>query len=269
MSGVTCHLFVRSIKEHLMGRIRLSLSAGCCIVAVAMATVQAQEIDLKAIVRQAIEAHGGEKELAKTQAVVSKFKGTMQLMGQTLDVVGENSVQKPDKLRSSLDINIGGKTITVITVFDGKKFWVSTMGNTKEIDDEKTIDEMKQSLMAEAGAGLAEILKAPFELSAIGETKVKGNDTFGIRVSKKGQRDISYFFDKKTHLLTKTESRAYDSMTAKEVTQEKIILEYQEKNGLKVGKRMEILKDGETFMELEITDIDRHDKLDPSTFAMP
>ena len=143
------------------------------------------------------------------------------------------------------------------------------MGKTKEVDDEKTIEEVKQSLKTELGSGLLDMLKEPFELSAIGEAKVKGNDTFGIRVSKKGQRDISYFFDKKTHLLAKTETRSFDPATAKEVTQEKIITEYQDKNGLKVGKRVEILKDGEMFMDIEITDIDLRDKLDPSTFAMP
>ncbi|HEX3315810.1 MAG TPA: hypothetical protein VHR72_12995 [Gemmataceae bacterium] len=252
-----------------MWRIRLSQLAGCCIAVVAVASLQAQEIDLKAILRQAIEAHGGEKQLAKLHAGISKYKGKMKLLGQMVDIVGENSVQRPDKLRSSLDINIGGMTINVVTVFDGKKFWVSSMGNTKEIDDEKTIDEVKQSLMTEIGSGFTDMLKAPFELSAIGETKVKENDTFGIRVSKKGQRDISYFFDKKTHLLAKIETRNYDPMTTKEVTQEKIILEYQDKNGFKVGKRVEILKDGDPFMEIEITDVDIRDKLDPSTFAMP
>jgi hypothetical protein len=252
-----------------MWRIRLSLSAGCCIALVAAATAVAQEIDLKAIVRQAIEAHGGEKELAKMQAGISKYKGKMRVLGKMVDVVGENAIQKPDKLRSSLDIEVAGKTINVVTVFDGKTFWASSMGNTTEVKDEKTIDEVKQSMLSEGGSGLVDILKAPFELSAIGEAKVKDKDTFGIRVSKKGQRDLSYFFDKKTHLLAKTETRNYDPQTAKEVTQEKIITEYQDKNGIKVGKRVEILKDGEMFMDLEITDIDLRDKLDPSTFQMP
>ena len=249
-----------------MRRMHLPLLAACVLV---LSGVKAQEVDLKAIVREAIEAHGGAKTLGNIKAGISKYKGTMKLAGQTFDIVGENSIQKPDKLRSSVQMSVAGKTIDVLTVFNGKKMWVSALGNTKEIDDEKTLEEVKQSMLTEAGSGLIDILDAPYELSAIGEAKVKGKDTFGIRVSKKGQRDISYFFDKKTHLLAKTETRAYDPMTAKEVTQEKFILDYQDKNGLKVGKRVEILKDGDLFMDIEITDVDLRETLDPATFAMP
>jgi hypothetical protein len=249
-----------------MRRIHLALLAASVLV---LSAVSAQEVDLKAIVRDAIEAHGGAKALGNIKAGISKYKGTMKLAGQTFDVVGENSIQKPDKLRSTIQLSAAGKTFEVLTVFNGKKMWVSALGNTKEIDDEKTLDEVKQSMLTEAGSGLVDILKAPYELSAIGETKVKGKDTFGIRVAKKGQRDINYFFDKKTHLLAKSETRSYDAATAKEVTQEKIIVEYQEKAGLKVGKRVEILKDGELFMDFEVTDIDLRETLDPATFAMP
>lgn len=232
------------------------------------ALVHAQETDLKAFVRKAIEAHGGEKILTKYQSGSSKYKGTMHILGQKADVVAENFLQKPDKFRSAMTLDFGGKSFDLITVFDGKKLWVNVAGNTKEIDDEKTVNDTRESLLVEGG-GLVEILKDPYVLSAIGDVKVKGKDTFGIRVSKKGQRDISYYFDKKTHLVAKTETRSYDSMSGQEVTQEKFITEYQDKDGFKIGKRVEILKDGQEFMEIEITEIRMVEKLDESLFARP
>ena len=230
---------------------------------------QAQNDDLKAVLRKAITAHGGEEKLATLHAVVSKFKGTMSLLGAKRDIEGETSFQKPDRLRNVLKIDLAGKEITVITVYNGKQFWVNTNGATTEINDEKTLDEVRQSLLTEGGSNFIDMLKAPYELNAAGESKIKGKDAVGVRVSKKGQRDISYFFDKKTHLLLKTEMRSYDPQKQQEVTQEKFILSYQDKQGLKVGSKVEIHKDGEFFMEVNVTDLQIHAKLDDAVFAKP
>src|SRR6266404_5659266 len=132
--------------------------------------VHAQETDVKAVVRKAIAAHGGEKDLGKFQAGTSKYKGTMHILNQKADISAENSFQKPDKFRSAMTLTIAGQMVDVLTVFDGKKFWVSAQGQTKEIDDEKTLKDVRESLQVE-GSGLVDILKEPYELSAIGEVK--------------------------------------------------------------------------------------------------
>ena len=164
---------------------------------------------------------------------------------------------------------INGKSIDIITVFDGKKLWVSAMGQTKEIDDEKIVNAAREEMQAEGAGSLVDFLKAPYELNAIGEVKVKGKDAIGIRISKKGQKDLSMFFDKKTYLVVKTEMRTLDGMSGEEVTQEKFIIGYQEKNGMKIAKRVEIVKDGKPFLDIEITDSQFFEKHDDSIFAKP
>ena len=251
-----------------MFRLRIAGLAGC-LLALSVLSVGAQDTDLKALLRKTIAAHGGAQNLAKFKAVTSKFKGNMEILGFTVDVTGETNFQKPDKLRNTMALDIKGKNIDVVTVYDGKKMWVSTMGTTKEIDDEKVLKAVREGLQIEGAGGFTEFLKPPYELSAVGEVKVKDKDAVGIRVSKKGQPDFSLFIDKKTHLLLKTEMRTIDSMGAKEVTQEKFILDYQDKNGLKVARRVEIHNDGKLFMTLKITDTQAFEKLDDSLFAMP
>jgi outer membrane lipoprotein-sorting protein len=244
------------------------VALAACALALGSFFVQAQEIDVKAVVRKAVEAHGGEKELSKFHAGTAKYKGTMHIVNQIADITAENSFQKPDKFRSAMTLMIAGQNVEVITVFDGKKFWVSAAGNTMEVNDEKLIAEVRESLLIEGG-GLVDILKDSYELAAIGEVKVKDQDTIGIRVSKKGQRDVSYYFDKKTHLVAKIEMRATDQATKQEVNQEKYIVEYQDKGGLKVAKHVVILNDGNPFMDIEITEIQVHEKLDDSLFMRP
>jgi hypothetical protein len=162
-----------------------------------------------------------------------------------------------------------GKKIDVVTVFNGTKLWVSTMGQTKEIDDEKILKAAKEEMQAEGAGSLVDYLKAPYELSALGEVKVKGADAIGIRVSKKDQKDINLFFDKKSGLVVKSESRTIDGMTGEEITQEKYILDYQDKAGLKIAKRVEILRDGKAFMDITISEIQPLEKLDDTVFAKP
>lgn len=232
--------------------------------------VQAQDTnDLKAILKKAIEAHGGEKALARFKGSTSKFKGTMEIANMKADIIGETAFQKPDKLRNTLKIEIMNQTVSITQVFDGKKFWISTAGNTKEVTDEKTVNEVRESLQVEGAGSLMAFLEKPYELNIIGEAKVKGKDAIGIRISKKGQRDFSLYFDKKTHLVVKSEMRTFDPMSGQEVTQEKFIMGYQDKHGMKVARAIEILKDGTPFMTLEITDVDAVEKLDDSVFAKP
>jgi outer membrane lipoprotein-sorting protein len=260
--------FTLSIQENIMSRSRVF---ACVVGLLALGSLfaQAQDADLKAILKKSIEAHGGEKNLAKLKGATSKFKGTMEIANMKVDMTGETAFQKPDKLRNTISLNINNMNIDVITVYDGKKMWVNSQGKTMEIDDEKILKEVKESLQIEGAGSLSDFLKAPYELNALGETKVKGKDAIGIRITKKGQKDFSMFFDKKTHMIVKTETRSFDAISKQEVTQEKFILSYQAKDGIQFGKRVEVTNDGKLFMDLEITDVAVSEKLDDSTFAKP
>jgi hypothetical protein len=90
-----------------------------------------------------------------------------------------------------------------------------------------------------------------------------------VTVSKKGCKDITIYFDKKTGLIAKVETRRRDLMSGEEVTEERIITEYQEVQGRKTAKKIEVLRDGKAFMEAEVTELKILEKLDDSEFAQP
>ncbi|MBI1830141.1 MAG: hypothetical protein HYR84_01665 [Planctomycetes bacterium] len=251
-----------------MLNLRVLTIAGCLLGITAL-LAQAQDTDVKAILRKSIEAHGGAKNLDKFKAVNTKFKGTMLIMGVKLDIVGETTLQKPDKVKNVMKLEINGKSVDVITVFNGDKLWVNSMGQTKEIDDEKILKSAREEMQTEGAGNLVDFLKPPFELNSIGEVKVKGKDAIGVRISKKGQKDFTMFFDKKTYRVVKSETQTYDPNNGQEVLQEKFILSYQEKGGLLIAKRVEIVKDGKTFMDIEITDTTPLERVDPAVFAKP
>jgi outer membrane lipoprotein-sorting protein len=252
-----------------MFRLRVLALAGAALACTVLFAQAQEEAELKGILREAIKAHGGEKNLNKYGAATSKFKGTIEIMGQSRDMTGESTLQKPDKIKTSVTVDINGTSIPVVVVYDGKTMWRSVMGKTVEIDDEKVLKEMREGLQAEGAGSLTDFLKSPYELSAIGEVKVKDKAAIGVRVSKKGQRDISFYFDKKTHLVVKTEMRVYDTEAGQEVTQEKYIVGYKDTNGIKSAARIVIEKDSKAFMDIEITETQTFEKLDDATFAKP
>ena len=106
-----------------------------------------------------------------------------------------------------------------------------------------------------------------YELSLIGEDKVEGKEVVGIRVTKKRQKDVSLFFDKKTGMLAKVEHRTVATRSAMEVNEERIILEYgKNKDGIPMPKKVVVKHDGKQFLEAEVTEMKCLEKLDDSEF---
>jgi hypothetical protein len=135
---------------------------------------------------------------------------------------------------------------------------------------EKVLEELKEASYAIKAARLVPLLTDPmYTLSALGEVKVNDKPAVGVKVSSKGHRDISLYFDKDTGLLAKTESRKLDGQTMQEVDEERIVTEYQDVDGQKAAKKLVVNHDGKKFMELEVSDIKFLDKVDDSEFQKP
>jgi outer membrane lipoprotein-sorting protein len=238
-------------------------------VALGAGRADAQETDLRAFIKKAINAHGGAESLNKYHASAAKFKGTVELMGQMREFNGEMSYQSPDKFNIASSLVIANQTFQLVHVSNGKKFWISELGKTKEITDEKALKQTRYTLGLDQPAHLVSLLDKACELTTVGDFKVKDRDVLGIRASRTGEPDITLFFDKNSHLLAKTEMRVLDAMTEQEFTQEKFFLDYKNVSGVKTAGRLVIHKDGKDFIDLEFSETRHFEKLDDSHFAMP
>ncbi len=235
----------------------------------APAAARAADEDARAIVVKAIKAHGGEEALTKLKAGQSKTKGKINLptIGET-EFTEETAYLLPDKFRSSLELDVGGNKVTVVTLADGDKVSIDANGKEVPITDnvKKALDDARYTMRA---ARLTPLLKdKDVELSGLGEVKVEGKPAVGVRAASKGHKDISFYFDKETHLLSKVEFRSVDAQSGKEVTEERIILEYsaKDKDGIALPKKVLVKHDGEKFMEAEVVEAKLLEKLDEEEF---
>jgi hypothetical protein len=223
--------------------------------------------EARAILDRAIKAEGGEEVLKKYQAAIIKTKGRLEILGG-LEINQEISYQLPNKFREEVTFDINGMAFRSITVFDGTKGAIEVNGK-KLPDDEKILQALKDAAQSLEVYTLVPLKGTAFELTAVGEAQVNGKPAVGLRASKKGQKDITLYFDKATYLVAKVEQRTLDPMSGQEVDQERIITEYQNIDGRPVAKRVVINRDGKKFLEAELLEMKRLEKLDAGMFTLP
>jgi hypothetical protein len=248
-----------------MIRFTRSLAMLACFLLPASA-VRADD-DCKAVIDKAIKAHGGAEKLAKFTGARSKSKGTIEL-GGGLNFTSEGAFQQPDKFKESLELDVMGNKVSVVTVFNGEKGWIAAMGETKEMDDTilKACQEQAHFMQI---MRMTMLKDKKCEFSPLGESKVNDKPAIGVKVSAKGHKDVNLFFDKETGLVAKVERQALDPMSGTEVPEERIITEYQDLDGLKIAKKLVINRDGKKFMEVEVLEHKPQEKLDASEFGKP
>jgi hypothetical protein len=220
--------------------------------------------ELQKVVDKAIKAHGV-KAKDKDRAVQTKAKGTVALMGG-IKFTKTVSAYK-NKFKDVTELEIGGQAITQTLVYNGKQAWLNVNG--EEVKVNGLAGYIKEAIYVEKIVNQLLLKDKGIKLSALGEMNVNGKPAVGIKVSKKGHKDINLYFDKKTGLLAKMEHRTKDLMSQKEVTEERIVVGYRKLKGQMVPKKLVMKRDGKKYVDFEVTKIEYFDKLDDSEFAKP
>jgi outer membrane lipoprotein-sorting protein len=226
--------------------------------------------DVKAVLDKAIAAHGGADNLTKYKAVSMHIKGKLHgVIGDSVDVTGEIASQLPDRLRFEMSLTVMGTDLKITQVVKGDKGWVAVNDMIMELTKEQMAEAREQ--MHVAGVTRLVVLRdKAYKLSPLGDSKVEGKDAVGLRVEHKDRRDVSLFFDKKTGLLLKSETRGKDPMAGdKEFTAETLYDDYKKVDGFPVAHKVTVKRDGKLFVESESSDVKVAEKLDDSTFEKP
>jgi hypothetical protein len=254
-----------SRKEHLMRGIRfIMILAGCA----ASTSFTRADDAARAIVDRAIKAHGGEALLAKYKASVSKVKGAIHRPEGMYQFTGEMAAQGPDQTRGVFETEVGGVRVRFVSVLNKDKGWEKVDDEIEELDKEQVADAQED---AHAGwvASLAPLKDKAYTLAPLGEMPVDGRAVVGVKVSCKGRRDVNLYFDKETALLVLCESRGKDEETNQEVTERAYSTEYKDVQGVKTPMKTRVTRDDKLYVEMELTEIQYHEKLDHGLFGRP
>ena len=241
---------------------------GLGLLLIVSSSLRAQD-DLRAVIDKAIKAQGGEERINKHKAGTSKSKGTVEVQGMTIDFTEEASFHLPNKVRSVQQLDIMGTPVKITIGFDGAKAWLNVNGKDSDMMLDKIADLMHEQIYLSEVTRLTTLKDKKFELSSLGEAKVQDKSAIGIRVANKDHKDINLFFNKETGLLVKFEHRTVDFNTQQEVNEERIITEFQDKDGLKEPKKAIINRDGKKYIEVEVLEVKYQDDIDDTQFSKP
>jgi hypothetical protein len=242
--------------------------SGAFVLMLAPAARADDQADAKAIIEKALKAHGGADKLGKIKAYTSKMKGKVHVMGLDLDFTGSTSVQEPDKMRVEIEAEVMGMKVTSLQVFNKDKAWVSVNGTTMELDKD-AIEAFKEKLYLGEVGRMVNLTDKKFKLSTVGEVKVAGKEAIGVRIECKGHADVSLFFDKKTNLLVKTETREKDPASGTEFATETIVSDYKVVDGVQIAHKAEVKRDDKPFVEAEISGYKIEKELSDTLFEKP
>jgi hypothetical protein len=245
------------------------IAVGLLVLGLHLLFIQAIRADDDAakVIEKAVKAHFPKGLDTKHTAVRTKSKGTLHVQGLDLEFTNEVSVQAP-KFKEAVEMEVMGNKVSVVSVFNGKEAWIRAGGMEVPVNED-ILNEFKDA------AYIMEIMQGVFgkdktlKFSLVGEAKIKDKPAVGVKISREGKKDITVYFDKDTGLMAKIEMRKKDIMGGQEVNEERFIVEYQDLNGRKVAKKIEIKRDDKPYLEAEVTSSEVLEKIDDSEFAKP
>jgi len=240
------------------------------IVTLLVAPAALADDNARALVENAIKAHGGAAAVAKLRTMRIKAEGTMEVVpGQPAAAFTIEDVwQMPDKYRTTAQFTLMDMKVTTTHVIDGEKAWAELNGEVHDLSKDAST-EIREQKYAEDLDRLGFLKDKEVELSLLDEVKVNGKPAAGVRVKSRGHREVKLYFDKASGLLVKREHPILDATTGKEVTQEVVFGDYEEKDGVRLYRTMAAYRDGKKFADAKVTAIEFLDKVDPKLFAKP
>ncbi len=225
--------------------------------------------EVQAILDKAIRALGGQEKLSKVKAVLSKSKGQISLGGADNEFTSDTTVQGLDHFRQDFEGNFGGNQLKGSTILAGEKGW-RKLGDMQATLGPDEVANLKQSVYLQMTSMTVVPLKEkPFKVERASEEKVDGKPAVGLKITGPDGKEFTLYFDKASGLPVKQVARVAGFMGAGEVTQETTFGDYKEMGGIQRATRIRVLRDGQKFVDQEITDFRVLDRVEPKTFAEP
>ncbi len=225
--------------------------------------------DATALLDKAIQAIGGEEKLGKIQTASWKTKGTISFGGNDNPVTTQATAQGLDHLRQEFESEFNGNQFKAVSVLAGDKGWRVFGDNHSDMDKDAVTNEKRSAYLTLVPITIVPLKGKDFKVETIAaEEKVADKPAVGVKVTPPDGKTFNLYFDKESGLPVRLVAKVIDFMGT-EFTQETTFSDYKEMAGIKKATKVISKRDGEKFIEQEITEFTVVDKVDPKTFDKP
>jgi len=224
--------------------------------------------DASAVIDKGIQALGGQEKLDKVKAASWTSKGTFTFGGSDNAATFRHTVQGLDHIREEFEGNFGGMQVKGVGVLAGDKGWRFFAGMKMTLDKDALADEKRSLYLTFIPMTLVALKGSGFKTEGIPEIKVGDKPAAGLKVTAPDGKDFSLYFDKESGLPVRMVAKV-SGFGGQPFTQETTYSDYQDMGGIKKAMKISSKRDGEKFIEEQITEFKVLDQVDPKTFAEP
>lgn len=241
--------------------------------------IRAEDASARKIIEAAIRAQGGSVGLSKHPVITIKTTGIFQgykdkpVFFHTSEITSFGAHQYRNELRCDLS----GTKLHVVNVLDNDRGWVSQSvvpkaGKTIQKTDACTPEQLAR--FQQAGninlltTSLVHALGPEYTLQREVADNVASPDLIGVRVSRKGQPDVSLYFDRQTSLLKKLVHKG-TAGTDEEGTVETRLGRYEEFEGLLLPSSWETWFNNQCLWSHHVEERKFTEKPAPNLFTKP
>ncbi len=230
--------------------------------------IQAGDEPANASLDKAIKALGGEEKLGKVEAFTWKSKGNFIINGSDNKFNSQVTVNGLDQYRSEFEGDVNGNPLKGVTVLKGDKGWRKFGDQLIEMDEKQVANEKRSIYLMVIPTTLVALKSKKFEIGTASEEKVGEKPAIAIKGTGPDGKDFTLYFDKETGVPIKLVAKMI-GFVGEEFTMETSFANYKEFNGIQKATKIESKRDGEKFLEAELTDFKVVDKVDNATFDQP
>jgi hypothetical protein len=227
--------------------------------------LQAEEA--AAILKRAIEAHGGAARLERTKRghVKAEWKG--ERLGRAFDLIREETFDLPGRYRLRIKGTEGGIDSDMELGFDGRKVWNRQGQGPPRYEPWVTplpLEGHWHAILAQ----LLQLQGKDTELKFLSEETKDGRRLVGIRaVSPQAAADL--YFDKSTGLLAGAQRPLPGPQPGKNMIGENVYSDYREIGGVQYPMHCEGTVKNFYTLDIRIISLEFIDKIEEGVFAKP
>jgi outer membrane lipoprotein-sorting protein len=249
---------------------------GLAVAVLAAGTAAADDRAAIAVVKKAIDAHGGADNLNKYKAGKTKMSGEVSVGGMDIEFTGTLAFSLPDRYKLVINAELAGEKMVMEQVVKGDeiKTFLKVGGEAVPLGDlEDQKEEAKTAAVLQDAEQLTPLLDAKkFTLKSASDADVNGKKAAVVVVQPKAlKKEVTMFFDKESGLLLKTAHKTTDRNEAgdkTEILEESYAEEYKKVKGIQVPLRATVYHDGKKFMTVKLSDYEVLEKLEDKEFTV-
>ena len=237
-------------------------------VSLAGAPSRADEVQVNQVLDKAIKALGGEAKLNKAEAFTWKSKGKITIEGNQNEVSTEATAQGLDHFQSIFEGEFNGNRVKGLAILNGDKGWRRFGDQSMDMDPDAIKNEKRTVYLMVVPVTIVPLKSKGFKVESSPDESVKGKPAAVLKVTGPDGKDFTLYFDKESGLPVRLVAKV-TGWRGEEYVQDSTFSDYKDFGGFKKAAKTSIKRDGEDFLEAEITDFKVLDKAPADTFAEP